>query len=844
MQSQRLVASYAVPPQTYFCCAPCSIYIRATDSTPAQRRTYLVLKDKADSVKRRLLCFTGILGKNKEDTGATTSPGKFECNVGDGEIVGVDVTVGPSDRRLSILVGYSSGKSDAVSADLQHVHEFLPASADEEIMEYASTVDPNAAVRGLLKSREDIVGSTGVHNGISLCTVSRCGHERVLRLYSGRVPQKHGPQTFQLSHRLLLEHELPQNEEQASSPASFDLHTASGRLHQHGNQRLCIYDLTGTVPKLATRVGTGSTPVLGFTRLSPSLTLTLSTSTVALYETKYGSLYGTLSMASDSRAESKKRKREDNDLESAELLEQMCSVADQGPVVALRRRDLVVLSLSETLRSSKRARSKTIRLADIVRRNQTGNTPSRQEDGFDSGFSEWTATVDELIETDDIEELESMVAHDPGLGLQRDLELFEGEGPNGDKVAYDELWPLPEPCDASRLDNQRALYILGRMFSSTEDGIAVRILSLKLLEWLALAGLLSGKQIRKAWSTMHRGGAQSYENQIRSGDVMLALQPYDEDFQLSHNLLTLPVRWEIEEIIEVLRSILQSFEEPVDAANGPLALPAIPQRVNGDVASVTKHLANGEGSSDSDIELETKAAEQELDHAMSALSNGLEVRSDTLRVIFSCLLSFDSHTVTTKLREIMSHRELIFFIHVLRIELADGGWTSRYISTGNSNEGEEQGMVNAVEGVEEGGPNNEALKTIGDLLNCAVDAIGVSGWLVGLGSTSATAKELLNNLRAEVSAGLEQCYEADTLGSALGVFEKFAGEVEMEHSSGGTMPIDEGSDGGEAKLPMGGRIRPPMVEGRNGADVKKSRIARAQETSRRVGAYSFDRIRI
>lgn len=785
------------------------------------------------------------MAKRSLQTEDSSTPLKLERALDDGDILGLEVMVGGSNNDISILVSYTSGRVAAISSDLQRTRGFLPSNTEEGTLEHTSVVASDAAAKGLLRSREDILKSTDLSKSTLLFTVARRGHERVLRLYGGRASAGAGLQTSEPSHRLLLDHVLPQDEGLASAPASFDLHAASARLSQLGNQRLCIYDLSGTLPKVITRLGNATAPVTAFARISPTLTMTSGNNAIALYETKYGSLYSELPLSDGHIPASKKRKLENRDLGSANILEQVCCVADRGPVVTLRGQYLVVFQLAETFRSSKRARSQNIRLADIVRRNHTGITPLQQNRGLESSFKDWASTIDELVETDDAAELEGLVATDPTLGQQRDPNLPNHDGVNGNKIAYDELWPLPEPSDGSRLDRRKALYILGSVFSSTKDGVAIQILSLKLLEWLALTGLLSSSQIKKAWSTMHQAHATPNEGQIQPGDIMFALQPYDEDFQLSRNLLSLPVQWEIEEVIEVLRSIVQSFEEPAQGENGQLFLPPVPQQRNDDSLPINgEDTPNELAGGGSDIEMEAEAAEQELDHALSALSNGLEVRSDTLRIIFSRLLAFNSQTVTMKLREIMSDGELVFFIHVLRIELADGGWTSRYVGTGNNDESEEQGMVNAMEGAEEGGPSNGALRTIGDLLNCAVDALGVSGWLIGLGSNSVTAKELLTNLRAEVSAGLEQCYEADTLGSALRVLEGFAEEVEKEHTSEKAGGIDEGSEGDETKLPMGGRLRPVVVGGRNGGGAKKSRIARAQEKSRRVGKYSFDRIRI
>ena len=189
----------------------------------------------------------------------------------------------------------------------------------------------------------------------------------------------------------------------------------------------------------------------------------------------------------------------------------------------------------------------------------------------------------------------------------------------------------------------------------------------------------------------------------------------------------------------------------------------------------------------------------------------------------------------------MSQDELFFLIHILRIELADGGWTSRYVDVGEE-AGAEGGMVGALAGIEESGPSDESIKVIGFLLNCAVDAIGVSGWLVGLGGNW-SAKELVESLRAEVSAGYEGCLEANTVKAFLAEIEKYTGQ--MDQGPGLSSDVDADEDGPDrAVLPVGGKAVAPKVMTRNTRKETKSRFARLEDKSRSVGKYAFERIRI
>jgi hypothetical protein len=605
--------------------------------------------------------------------------------------------------------------------------------------------------------------------------------------------------------------------------------------------------ISGTTPKHVTQLGSKTRPVSGFVRLSSSMVMIVSPGEASLYETNFGSLLGFTTFPSLKTSSGRKRKRneeEDNGQDHSTPLEQLHCFSNVGPVAALREYELVTLQVNDSLGKTKNARLRGPRMADVVLRdsNHIGGEALPKKKHRQQ-WREWTAQVDDLIATDNVEGLEKLIASDERLGRQRSVTyspeeaLHEDEEVDGD--AYHDLWPLPEPVDRSQLDESRTLYIMSRMFRYSEGRLEVAIPSLKLLEWLSLAGCLTTSYIERSWDLYDHSGRDS--EFLRAGDVMSALRVLDDDFQLIHDFLSLPVSWPIQDVVQALRFVVQSFDELTPASELPLLLPSAPaqEQPNGEA-----HMTNG-FDVDSEVELETKVAEEELEQATALLSGGLEVRSDTLRVIFARLLDFDSAHVITNLRTMMSNDELVFFIHVLRIELADGGWTSGYVDVAQTEaeQAEEQGWVNAKGGVEEVGPSNQAIKTIGDLLNCAVDAIGVNGWLVGH-STSApvTAKELLTSLRAEVCAGLEGCYEADTLGMALGEIECLATPAERSLLPHPTHQI-AAVGGGDSMLPMGRHTMSTAVEQRKGGVSKKSRLARAEER-KRIGSYSFERIRI
>ena len=846
VQSQQLVTSYAIPPQCYLCCPPYSSYSRATRTSPAQRRTYLVTKEGTDDRKRRLIYFTERVRSKRTVDNEFSTPQKIECRLPDGDIASLEIVPSPTSEGQHILITYNDGSIVSVSGDLSKVNEQGRFDLDNNAaytVEYATTIDAHMARRGLLKSREDVVATLDQMGTEPLlqCRVILTNTVRQFQLYSIENPNRSSLQSLKLRVVLLISYDLPVSGNYSSTDVQYELYAASGTLYQRMKKTLSILDLSGTTPKLITRLGGSSSPVTSFTRVSATSVASVSGERATLYETKYGSMQGSVSLTPMSpETQAKKRKREDRGEQSATFT-LISSMSDLGLLVALSGNELVALQLDDALRKNKRVKTRSTLLAEVMGKGSL-KEPSSQDKAKKKAkkWAEWTAEVDRLIEADDIEGLEKLVANDDRLGKQRKDERTHETGvsddiPDGDRAAIEQLWPLPQPFDPQDLDRQKVLYILGNMFANVDsqnEKMEIAIPSSKLLEWLALTGFLSVARVQKAFTQVMPD--DGLENLARSGDIMSAIRPIDNDFQLTHHLLSLPVHWEVGEVVQALRLVVKSFD-PEPTSDCTLALPTPPQ-ANGNMV---------DGDANSQLQLESEAAEHELEYAMTALTTGLEVRSDTLRVIFARLHAFHQPLVTSTMRAMMSHRDLVYFVHILRIELADGGWTSKYVDGGEADDAGD-GMVNPIGGFEESGPNDEAIKVVGDLLNCAVDAIGTSGWLVGLGSSALGTAELLASLRAEASAALEGCQEANMLQASLAEIERFVASNEQAYPMGAkrTWEEEDEVDPQKALLPVGGRVQPPFVKGKNDQGGKKSKIALAQEKSRGVGKYSFERIRI
>ena len=316
---------------------------------------------------------------------------------------------------------------------------------------------------------------------------------------------------------------------------------------------------------------------------------------------------------------------------------------------------------------------------------------------------------------------------------------------------------------------------------------------------------------------------------------MLAINELDPEMHIMHLLLTLPVHLSLTDLCVALRTLVKSLDDPKPGliskliTTGGLSTSLLPSSLA---------IEDEAGALD--------AAEADLDYAIAQLENGLGVRSTSLRLVFHRLNAFPTKSIIDALRTHLQQQHLTFFIQLLRVELADGGWTTRYLDPIISP------RVHDLSGAER--PADNALKVMCNLLACGIDAIGLQGWMV---PPSAEKDSVIETLRAETSAALEGAHEAAEMGIYLGDFERFAAAAreaakEEKKETRAAAKVDavkrpgfeEVKEGLDPILPLGGKVVrvEKMLLRSGGREQKKSKGLLGKEISMRVGKYSFDRI--
>lgn len=786
---------------------------------------------------------------------------------------------------LDLCVVYTDGSVDSLSGDLgtkrwdadaaQAVALAQGASSQAfGQIEYATVTDVEKARKGLLKSREDalavVLGSDVTANSaalnIPLLVLSTLSEgARYLRIFALPSRSKDLISSVHPALRHLLSHELPKSNSSAtlSESATFSLHASSGRLQQLLDGVLTTFDLSGTVPSVMSQLSNPTRPYNTFVRVSPALVMAADSTVCGVYDTKYSSLQGQLPLSGETVENSPgKRKRAEGE---STVLDFVAFFSDLGLAIAISKNNLVGLQVNVSAPVYKKSKLGTSLLINSLGK---GSGPSNVESEADAAaLSKWKGQVDSLLIEGSIDALERFLAAEletTGAGpksvkpTKRGKHGKESKENKADDSANNENQQLTitSQVDASQAWNfrnvatlvqktnrRKALYLLSRMFAwtgnSSQDQASISFVFFapNIFKWLALTGYLTTTIIERALRQSNATLSAAASGKIHSGDIMRALNELDPEMHIMHEYLSWPVYIELDEVAIALRTLVKSLDDPK---------PGLISKLITSGALDTTSLPSALATSDEQGALE--AAEADLQYAAAQLENGLNVRSTSLRTVFHRLHSFPPSSIVAALKTHLQQNHLTFFIQLLRVELADGGWTTGCLDPIISP------RVNELPEGER--PTDNSLTIISNLLSCGVDAVGLQGWLV---PPSQEKDDVIEVLRAETSAALEGAHEACEMGSYLSDFERFAmllkEQAKEERREGrNAAKVDAIKKPGfeEVKemldpiLPMGMKVHKieKMLARSGGREQKKSKSLLGKERSMRVGKYSFDRVRV
>ncbi|GAM89011.1 hypothetical protein ANO11243_070450 [Dothideomycetidae sp. 11243] len=864
----RLVSSYAVSPQTQFLCKPCSIMRRKSDRL-AQRLTYAAIRQK-NSKHTSVIAFLEDVGNRAANVdGASAMTNKeyifteHDTNISALLPMPRAITHDEVSESFDLIVVHDTRTIQALSGDLQALSWSFtwPKSDNADLgtrFDFASLTSLADMEKGLLSRFPGAAAAAETwgpgRNKSNILVLIRADRSKsslrsrwslsLLRVPNTRRGPSNTPtvgesvsiydvQSFSCPKHIELKH--------SSSRPTFRITSSWIYLFAQIADSLVQWNFSDVQPvgQLACPSGLASCLPVNHSEL-----LVSESDKCSIIDVDWQTTQGEVRLRPEAETPRKigmKRGRETG-LTSFANSEFVDVFPKAGIAVGIRSDSLFAVPIVST-RSSKRQRTGPRTLADSVGKGsirETGNPLSfdQRKEIKREVDSEFANTAGNLVKDNRIADLEEFLAKDLDLSYERvvledavdgkrrifvTLEEGERERLSGDVVH----WTFPKDVSTliRRSDWTKASLIFDLIFTKTDGkpcDFTARFYSPSIYKWLAVVGLFTTKNYKISTS----------KNQTTAAAVLIGLANVDPTLSLVGQFISWPFHIDLEVIACALEIAIKSLDSPIGQPK--LSLEEAPSNQTQESALEDDSVANA-----------SRAAEEDLALAIASLNEGTTIRGGLLRSIFDRLSAFEDGAIVKSFAKVLSPRHLVFLINLLRIELADGGWTTRY----TDEIFEDHGDIN------DEGPSDQSIRIIVKLLNAAVDAVGPTGWNVGLSSDKQlNSDEMLLVLRAEITAALEGSQEYQAIGAALQDFTRYCSEVEpLDKASRRRKEIDAVRNPGfvrddkqDVLLPMGARTdRLELTRTSKGGKVSvKSKAALGQELSMRVGKYSLDRIRV
>ncbi|KAF2995664.1 hypothetical protein E8E13_001867 [Curvularia kusanoi] len=885
LQNPQLVTSYALPPSASFTAAPYSTYRKGSSKTPAQRFTYASVTESTAGAKSQLVCFhETILGDNAETakTSYTPSNGSKISTIESLPVAGGGSS---KDSTHDVLATFENGDVVCLSADLSTVRwtanlKAVGSQKNEAFnIENVTLSTARNVTRGLLRNREDIAAllnpdATDATDLLELtqilCAIGQTSNGiRVLQLLQVQPRNADLPSTQLQPLKHLLSISLPKPSSillRTNSTATYSLHATSGALHILLDGGVISYDLSGTVPKINSELLLNEAKIDSFVRISQDIVFATAPGSCRAFDVKYNSLQAYLSLESTSLSDdatSKKRKHAQPETETAATPQLVAYYAELGLVVAVRDDELLGMQYAGT-NARKRVKTEGTLLIDAL-----GKGIAKPKAAAESAkWLDRKEKLDRYASKGKIAKFEGILASCLGIPLEKKTEtetkqdnevqggpLTNGVGPSipkedaavveqaDEEAAEDQLrkWNIPAaiPESQRQLHRQHALYALGKIFKFEGNTLKLAFFPPNVFQWLLQIGHLTKESIRRALLDEALESAHTVPK-IKDGDIAKAIVAFDPELHLLSAVLNHKHFLPIGEVVEAVRLLTQSLDDKPSTAE-----------------DTTKLLTNGATPTDTDmdVDVELDAATTEVDHALTVLSNGVSIRSNTLRPALTRLHTFPAPLISSTLRSVLPRRDLESLIRLLHFELKNGGWSQQY----------DFASADATS-PDTDSPDDHAVTIIASLLSSVLDAIGAGAWLAAVGTPSTTATSdsaaIIDSLHADCSEALNGFWEARYMRGLLGEFLRFAANMPKSAKpssktleaqgkpfqvldNAGLAAAGGAEDDSLPMLPLGGRADMGVErtkQGKGGRREERSKREMGMLISKKVPKYSFERV--
>ncbi|KAF2238952.1 hypothetical protein EV356DRAFT_563626 [Viridothelium virens] len=886
LQTPRLLTSYAVPPHSRFLTSPQSIVQRRDAKKPLKRFTYAAVQRDVLQPKVEVVAFV----EEEHQRGPNAAANQlleFRYQIDDPSIHSIEVI---ADTRLSdahdathsILVVYKHGKVQCLSADLQTTRwtayastldqqgNVSTASRSNWQVDTTLLTDAGTASTGILRDRPDVLSAIGHPDPrlesleaipllFILARVSRrksVSGNRALHVFamnsravdSAFASDSTGPITLSplTSWKLpdLDQHNLDQN---TSPEYRFD--ASSAKLFER-NEFLTIYDMAGLIPRAISTFRTLQPP-RDMLPVSSSLLMVASDKSCTIYDTKFSSVHTSFSCELETcpgyEVQKQKAASSSNLNHSPAFI---CHFPDTDLTVALQENTLIGFQVNPDTNLLKRKRAST-RLIDSIQKGVglgISHLPYSKHNGLyplilpTSGTTNsiddtWRDRIEELnacVDANNVDRFEELLLESGNSMSSKGKLTVQDHGFHNPAVnGYVNDGPKPDASSAhanvannfqntskSRanpltfevMDSQRAKYVLSKIFSLVEsDGtelphqylqstLHIKFFPPNVFRHVVVGGHMTLRILEQSFSD--KDPPHQMSRQFEISDVVKAIFNFDPTGELLHTYLSLPTHLDIFEILEAIRALIFSPK-----GQGLLTL---------------EEAQHAEESGGKDIIAQRNSINNETSESKI---------KQALAIAISRLSSFPSTRIAQAIHATMTVQEAKAIIITLRQQLFDGGWLTFYIDQ-------------QLEDSKQQTSAKTSLIIITQLLNCAIDAVGLSGWLVSH-DVQESSKNLLSELRKEASMALESIHEMQSLRDILTEFSKAgpsftpSSQVTGYNKHPFTVPSspelplgrDEGKEVSSLKIGAGGRVK------------QRSKREIGHELNKRVGEYSIERIR-
>ncbi|KAL9096916.1 MAG: hypothetical protein Q9165_000880 [Trypethelium subeluteriae] len=884
LQTPRLLASYAVPPHSRFLTPPRSIVQRRDAKQPLKRFTYAAVQHDVLQPKVEVVAF--VEEEHHEGPNAVNRLREFRHQLDDPSIHSIEVI---ADTRLSnahdvahsVLLVYKNGKVQCFSADLQTIRWTASIAAIDRQgnvsapklywqVDMALLTDARTASTGILRDRSDILSATGPSDArlgspeaIPLLFIlarvgrrkARCGSPalHVFAMNSRAIDSSialnsTGPITLTPLTSWKIPNQGRPDLEQSTSP-EYRFDASSAYLFER-TETLTIYDMTGSVPRAIPPLRTLQPP-RDLIPVSPSLWMIASDKSCALYDIKFSSVHRSFNCELETypgHEIQKQKATASRNLNHSPTF--ICHFPDSDLTVALQEHTLIGLQVNPNTTQLKRKRTST-RLIDSIQKGvgleishlpyskrtdlhpliiPTSGNAHAIEDTWRDRIEELNTCVD-ANNVDRFEELLLETGHPPSSkgnsraqehdfhnppvnGYANDLSKSDASLAHAD--AANSLQNMSKsranPLIFGVIDSQRAKYALSKIFSLvTPDGTGLShqylrsSLRIKFFPsnvfWRAVvSGHMTIRTLEQNF--LDNDVSLQMSRQLGVSDVVMAIFNFDPTGRLLYTYLSLPVHLDILVVLEAIRALIFSTK-----GQELLTLP-----------EAQHNEESGEKSSSAQCNsIKNEAPENKVKEALA--------------IAISRLSSFPSTRITQAIHATMTIQEVKAIIITLRQQLFGGGWLTHYIDQ-------------QLEDPEHQTSAKTSLIVIAQLLNCAIDAVGLSGWLV-THDVQESNKNLLSELRTEASMALESIHEMQSLRDILTEFSKTgpsstaSAQLTRYNKHAFTAPPSP-----ELLLGRKEDKEVPDLRVRAGGRVKqRSKREIAYELRKRVGEYTIEKIR-